>query len=242
MLTSIKHHKFRMILILVLAFLSYTLILLTLTNGFAFHTQIQSVKEMFVSPQKTYRVDISYIEDFDSSGLALAKLKEFVNASVYNSAGAYDQSGEYFDELVQNSDFISFQTSVYAGTFRENTPEIAEVVFFDTEILEFIDTSFTKEDFSPVFYDSQEYLPLYVGKEYADILSVNDTLTLSRNGAKYIVKGYLEDEVWFDDSDCITMPLISLEHKFLAPFSEIDKTDAITQHDKRMNVYLTLFS
>lgn len=131
--------------------------------------------------------------------------------------------------MIQNSDFISLNESAYAGTLRENTPEIVEVVFFDPEILELMNTDLTQEDFTPITNDSGEYLPLYVGQDYAEVLSINDTLTLSRNGAKYIVKGYLQDEVWFDDSDCITMPLTSLNHKFLAPFSVQDRTDSITQ-------------
>lgn len=227
--TSIRHHKFRTGLVLVLAFISYALILLTLTNGFAFNTQVRSVKEMFASPENTYRIDISHIEDFDSSGQALAELKDFANQYGNSIGAAYDQSGEYFDELLQNSDFISLNESAYAGTLRENTPEVVEVVFFDPEILELMNTDFTQDDFAPISNGSGEYLPLYVGQEYAEILSINDTLTLSRNGAKYIVKGYLQDEVWFDDSDCITMPLTSLDHKFLAPFSVQDRTDSITQ-------------
>lgn len=92
-----------------------------------------------------------------------------------------------------------------------------------------MDYQFSQEDFQIVKQNGETYLPLYAGKDFEDVLSVGDILTLSRNGEKYIVQGFLSDAKWFDDSDPITMPITSLNHKFLAPFSKPDKTDAITQ-------------
>ena len=228
--SSIWHNKIKGLLILILSTITFLLALLTLTNSFSFSTQISMVEDMFSSQlNKTYRIDVSYIEDFDTSGTAFAELKEYINQQEDAICGAYDQSGEFFEELQNNSEYISLNEKSYKDTFRADTPSIAEVVFFDIEMLELIDTNFSKEDFQPINKNGETYLPLYVGKDFESVLAVGDILTLSRNGEKYIVKGFLNNVRWFDDSDPITMPITSLNHKFLAPFSETDKTDPITQ-------------
>lgn len=228
--SSIKHSKLRALLILFLTTITFFLSLLTLTNSFSFKTQISMVENMFSSQlNDTYRIDVSYIEDFETSGLAFSELKNFINQQEDTVCGAYDQSGEYFNELQSNQEYISLNQKIYEGTFRENTPTISEVIFFDPEILNIMSIGFSEEDFLPVEKDGETYLPLYIGKDFENVLFVGDILTLSRNEEKYIVQGILSDEKWFDDSDPITMPVTSLNDKFLAPFSKIDQTDSITQ-------------
>lgn len=239
MISSMLHGKCRVLLVLFLSTITFFLLLLTLTNSFTFNTQIEMVEEMFYYPLETiYRVDASYIEDFDNSGIALAELKDFVNQEIGGICGAYDQSGEYFDELQKNLTYITLNEIAYVGTFRANTPSIAEVIFFDTEILQTMSIELSEDNFQPIIKENETYLPLYVGKDFESILAIGDTLTLSRNGTKYVVSGYLYDIQWFDDSDPITMPVTSLNHKFLAPFSNIDKTDPITQQSTLGKIFI----
>lgn len=237
--SSMWHNKLQALLILILSTITFVLALLTLTNSFAFNTQISMVEDMFSSPlDKTYRIDVSYTENFDTSGVAFAELKEFINQQENTVCGAYDQSGEYFDELKNNQEYIALNQKAYAGTFHANTPSITEVVFFDTEILDLMSGKLSQEDFQPVEQNGETYLPLYAGKDFKGVLSVGDVLTLSRNGTKYIVKDFLSDAKWFDDSDPITMPVTSLNHKFLAPFSKIDKTDSMTQQSTVGKIFI----
>lgn len=236
---SIWHNKLRALLVLFLATITFFLALLTMTNSYSFRTQISMVESMFSSPlDSTYRIDVSYIEDIEASGIAFSELKEFINQQNNTVCGAYDQSGEYFDELQNNQNYIALNKKSYAGTFREDTPTISEVIFFDTNILDLMSVELSAEDFLPVVKDGKSYLPLYIGKDFSEVISVGDILTLSRNGAEYIVQGVLPDMEWFDDSDPITMPVTSLNHKFLAPFSEVDKTDAITQQSTVGKIFI----
>lgn len=237
--SAMGHSKMRVLLILLLSTITYTLAFMTLTNSFSFKTQISSVKNLFSSSlNTTYKIDVSYIENFDESGAALAELKAFVNQQDNTVCGAYDESGEYFDELRTNQEFISQNKKAYAGTLRAETPSIAEVCFFDTEILNLISAELSSKDFQPIEQNGVTYIPLYAGKDFEDVLSVGDILTLSRNGSKYVVQGFLSDIKWFNDSDPITMPVISLNHKFLVPFSEIDKTDNITQQSTIGKIFI----
>lgn len=165
-------------------------------------------------------------------------MKEFINQQEDTICGAYDQSGEYFEELQNDQDYISLNQKSYAGTFRESTPTISEIIFFDTEMLSLMSVELSEEDFLPIVQNGKNYLPLYVGKDFANVFSVGDILTLSRNGTEYMIQGILSDMKWFDDSDPITMPVTSLNHKFLAPFSEIDKTDSITQQSTVGKIFI----
>lgn len=149
--SSMWHSKLRVLLILFLATITFFLALLTLTNSFAFNTQISMVEDMFSSLlNNTYRIDVSYIEDFETSGIAISELKEYINQQENAVCGAYDQSGEYFDELQYNHEYILLNQKSYAGTFRENTPTISEVVFFDTQILSFMSVNLSEKDFLPI--------------------------------------------------------------------------------------------
>ena len=242
--SSMWHNKLQVLLILILSTIAFVLALLTLTNSFAFNTQISMVEDMFSSPlDKTYRIDVSCTENFDTSGVAFAELKEFINQQGNTVCGAYDQTGAYFDELQGNQEYIALNQKAYAGTLYADNPSIAEVIFFDTEILNLMSGRLSQEDFQPVEQNGETYLPLYAGKDFKGVMSVGDVLTISRdnirNGTKYIVKDFLPDDAkWFDDSDPITMPVTSLNHKFLAPFSKIDKTDSMTQQSTVGKIFI----
>ena len=237
--SSMWHSKLCVLLILFLSTITSGLVLLTLTNSFSFNIQISMVEDMFASSlDNTYRIDVSHIEDVETSGTAFAELKEFINQQDDTICGAYDQSGEYFEELQNNQGYISLNQKSYAGTFREGTPTISELIFFDTEILNLMTVELSEEDFFPIVKNGKTYLPLYIGKDFEEVISVGDILTLSRNGAEYMIQGILPDMKWFDDSDPITMPITSLNHKFLAPFSEMDKTDSITQQSTVGKIFI----
>lgn len=227
-LSSIRHNKIRTLLILTLNTLTFFLALLTLTNSFAFYTQSADVRKLFrYDIDNTYRVDALKIENEDNLGADFEELKAFVNEQEDAVCGAYDIVGIYFDELTNNPDFIALNKNTYAGTKYERQPMTVKVVYIDTEILQIVNFELTEDDFRPIEKEGELYLPLYAGTDFDGILSVGDTLTTSNVGEKYIVAGFLENKKWLDDNDAITMPPVSLNHMFLAQFSELEKQRSV---------------
>ena len=228
--SSLWHNKLRVLLILILSTITFSLALMSLTNTLSFRTQMSIVEGMFSTDlDKTYRIDVSYIESDESAGESFEFLKSFANKIDGTLCGAYDKSGEYYDELRNNQAFLHLNELAYEGTFRSESPDIAETIFFDPELIELLNTPSSLDDIKLTTMIGEESLPLFAGKDYKGVLSVGDSLTLSRNGAKYIVAGFLDDEIWLNDNDPITFPAISLNHMLLAPFSKQDRTDSITQ-------------
>jgi ABC-type antimicrobial peptide transport system permease subunit len=237
---TIFHNKGRSFLILLLNTISFLLFLTTVTNALSFHVQGEMVKKMFSSDLRTtYRIDISYIEDAENAGNKIAELKDSIRNYPETICAAYDESGEYFKELEQNTSYLELNKESYAGTFREQAPLIAEVVFIDPSILKITNFSLQQMDLEPVKKEGRLYLPIYLGSDFKNAIAVGDVLTLSRNNTQYIVKGYLESEKWLNDSDAITMPPVSLNHKFIAPFSEMDTTDTITQQSTAGKIFVS---
>lgn len=223
-ISSVWHNKVRTLLILVLNSLTFFLALSTLTNNFAFYTQLSDIKNMFRYDTKNiYRVGAVKIENEDNIGTDFEELKAFVNAQENAVCGAYDVVGTYFDELTDDPQFLALNQKAYIGKQYEDFPSIVAVVYIDVEILEIVDFKLTADDFDPVVINEEPYTPLYAGKDFEGVLSLGDRLTMSRGGEKYIVAGFLDNEKWFDNSDSITMPRVSLNHMFFAPFSEMEK-------------------
>lgn len=209
--SSLRHNKARTILILILNTLTFYLALTALTNSFAFYTQISDVRKLFCDdPDNTYRIDAVNIENEDNIGVDFEELKAFINAKENAVCGAYDIVGTYFDELTDNSAY-------------ENRSAAVDVIFIDTEILQILNLELTESDFHLSEKDGEQYFPLYAGTDFNKTLSIGDTLTMSNSGEKYIVSGFLDNKKWLDGSDPITMPPVSLDHMFLAQFSEREK-------------------
>lgn len=229
-ISSVWHNKARALLILALNSLTFFLALTTLTNNFAFYTQLSDIENMFRYDTKNiYRVDAVNIEDEDNIGADFEELKAFVNAQENAVCGAYDVVGTYFDELIDNPQFIALNEKAYAGKRYEDYPSIVSVVYIDVEILDIINFKLTESDFYPIVSNEETYTPLYAGKDFEGVLSLGDKLTLSRAGEKYIVAGFLDNEKWLDNNDAVTMPPVSLNHMFFAPFSELEKR--LSLHD-----------
>lgn len=222
--SSLWHNKARTALILALNTLTFFLALTTLTNYFAFYTQLSEVRGMFRGDlNNIYRVNAVVIENEDNIGSDFEELKSFVNAQQNSVCGAYDVVGTYFDELNDNPEFISLNQKAYAGKQYDGYPAIARVVYIDLEILETVNFELTESDFQPIEKNGELCTPLYAGKDFDGILSVGDILTMSRGGEKYIVAGFLSNKKWFNGSDPVVIPPISLDHALFAPFSELEK-------------------
>lgn len=227
-LQSMIHNKGRTLLILLLSMLSFVLAMLTITNAFAFHTQKKMVLDMFLTdPDETYLISF-FVEDMNEAGEIISEYKNRISQHPQYMSGGYDVTSVYFDELADHAEYLALNQRKYAGTFREQEPLIAETVFIDPAMLNMISIPLHPSDLDPIEQDGEVYLPIYLGADFKSVIELGETLTLSYNGMRYIVKGYLDrGTVWLHDD--LTMPPISLDHKFLIPFSKADQVDFMTQ-------------
>ena len=183
-------------------------------------------------------MDASNIESPENIGVDFYELKAFVNGQNDCYCGAYYITGSFFDELENNTELIELNKKEYLGTKKEPVPSCIDVVFFDPEILHIVDTQFKESDFLKIEKEGNEYLPIYVGQDFKSILNIGDILTLSRTEEKYIIMGFLNNTNWLNGNDPITMPLVSLDHMFFAPFSAIDQVDSITQESTISKIFM----
>ncbi|MBD5129328.1 MAG: ABC transporter permease [Ruminococcaceae bacterium] len=235
--SSLWHNKARTVLITALNTLTFFLALITLTNSLAFYTQLSDVRKLFrEDTRNTYRIDAAYIENEDNIGADFEELKALVNARENSVCGAYDITRTYFDELTDDPEFIALNKKAYPD--NERYPALTETVYIDTEILKIVNFELTENDFRPVEKDGELFLPLYAGEDFNGVLSVGDTLTMTNSREKYIVAGFLNGKKWFDDSDPVTMPPVSLDHSFFAPFSELEKQ--LSENDFNMLHHATV--
>ncbi len=239
LMKDLKYNKKEILILFILTTVVGFLVLITFTNSFAFKTQIGGVKSMFNIPlNNIYINDITYVENFENAGSVINNFKSSINQKDNVYCGAYDESGVYFEELKENNDFININKKIYKGTYRESALGIAEVVFVDEKLLEILNFNYDTKDFSLVERNNYICYPLFVSEYYKDILPIGKELTLSRTKDKYIVKGYLNNEKWFDDSDPITMPVQPFRNRFLTVFSEKDKIDNMTQQSTSGKIFI----
>ncbi|KGG79900.1 hypothetical protein Y919_09200 [Caloranaerobacter azorensis H53214] len=238
---SIWKEKCRSLLTILLISISVFLILRVVTTSFAFKIQQKMIKSMFkTNMNRIYRLDFSSIPPGEE-GEKINNIKEFAMSYENVSVSAYDETTLYFKELKNNKEYRKRNATILKGTILEDYPGISDVVMIEPNMLNYINFSLEENDFKPILIDGEEYLPLFVGSKYSDIIKVNTILTIEYNNVKYIVKGYLgDDDIWFNDSDPITNIPIKLSTKFFAPFSASDRTDNMTQLSTVGKIFINL--
>lgn len=223
---TIRHNKIWTCIIVMLSLVSFTISLNTFTNAMSLYTQIDMVKEVFEDNyfDSLYTLRIDNLDGNEATTIFNAE--QYISSLKNTKFGAFYETGEYFNELTTNQLYLNKNMDIYKGTYREKSLGISEVIYIDGEMLDFINNKITTQ---MLFDKTSKYLPIYVGSSYKDILSVGEILTMSRTSQKYIVKGYLEDEMWLNNDDFISFAPVSLNSKFMIPFSELDKNDNISQ-------------
>lgn len=238
-LLSIWHNKWRTLLIILLLTVSFFLCFIAVTNAFSFYTHISEIEKMFSGNDDVYMVKAYEIEDFDNSGVDLTELKDFVNQKDNCVAGAYDIFDYNFPELENNQEFIDLNKKAYVGTPDFEQPELVNALLLDPETLKIVDFALSYDDLLPVEKDGETYLPLYIGKDFEDVIKTGDILTDSYyTGVKYIVSGVLPETKWFNDNDAVIQPTISLDHMFVTAFSDVDKADPYAMQSTVGKIFL----
>ena len=237
-LQTIKHNKIWSAIIIVLSIISFLISLNAFTNAVSLYTQVDMVKDTFKDSMIDNIYTLKIVNTKDNQAETITNIKNFISSldeEIYT--GAFYETGEYFNELETNSEYIRRNQTVYKNTYRENSPEISEVIYVDAQLFNMIDTNITASMFE---ISNDEYLPVYVGYEYKNILPLETVLTLSRTNQKYIIKGYIQNEKWLNNDDFISFAPISLDNKFIIPFSELDKKDNITQESTNGKIFIYL--
>lgn len=237
-LQTIKHNKIWSAIIIALSIISFLISLNAFTNAVSLYTQVDMVKDTFKDSMIDNIYTLKIVNTNDNQAETITNIKNFVSSldeEIYT--GAFYETGEYFNELESNSEYIRRNQTVYKNTYRENSPEISEVIYVDAQLFNMIDTNITASMFE---ISNDEYLPVYVGYEYKNILPLETVLTLSRTNQKCIIKGYIQNEKWLNNDDFISFAPISLDNKFIIPFSELDKKDNITQESTNGKIFIYL--
>lgn len=238
-LLSMWHNKWRTLLILLLLTISFFLCFLALTNSFSFYMHISEVGKMFsVDTESVYIVNACEIEDFDNSGVDLTELKDFVNQQNGCIAGAYDVANVSFPELENNQEFIDLNKRAYTDTRMSDFPYLVDTLYLDPEMLQMVNFELSPDDIRPVEKDGKTYLPLYIGKDFENIVKKGDILTDTRLGVEYLVSGVLPETKWFNDNDAIVQPTISLNHMYVTSFSDADKADPMSMQSTVGKIFL----
>lgn len=226
-----------------LSFISFSLCLFALTNNYAFYAQMKGIGDIFSSDlDKTYVMEFSYVEDEALFAENINAVKEKIRNDYNISCGAFEETMSGFDELSTNPEYLKRNENAFKGTFYADTPDCADIITMDINMLDFVDVGITKNMLEPVSTGGEKFYPLFVGKGYKDIVKVNDVLTDYYYGNKYIVKGYLDHSNWFDSSDTFAFPVSGMDYKFLTSFSDAEISDCNVQLATMNNIYLKMDS
>ena len=237
-LQTIKHNKIWSAIIIVLSIISFLISLNAFTNAVSLYTQVDMVKDTFKESMIDNIYTLKIVNSKDNQAETITNIKNFISSldeEIYT--GAFYETGEYFNELETDSEYIRKNQTIYKNTYRENSPEISEVIYVDAQFFNMLNTNITASMFE---ISNDEYLPVYVGYEYKNILPLENVLTLSRTNQKYVIKGYIQNEKWLNNDDFISFAPISLDNKFIIPFSELDKKDNITQESTNGKIFIYL--
>lgn len=227
---SLWRNKVRILLAFSLSFVSFCLCLILLMDRYAFEVQNSDICNMFSSNIADVGIVRNYyVKDEEGFGEELNNIKERVRNELGLHCGGYTECDITFDELEHNKDYIELNRKYFAGSFWEEFPEESMVIFVDPDILNIIDCNITSQMLEPVIENGSVLYPVYVGSAYQDVIRIGDVLTEYYYKTKYIVRGYIDNDVWFSYFSMLSEPVSSMECKFLLPFSEAMMTNSLEQ-------------
>lgn len=242
-INGIIRNKALIILGALLSFISFSLCFFALTNHYAFYTQMKGIGDVFSSDlARTYVMEFSYVEDETAFAENINAIKNKIRNDYKISCGSFEETMSGFDELSTNPEYLKCNENAFKDTFYADTPDCADVITMDIDMLDFVDVGITKEMLEPISAGGEKYYPIFAGKGYKGIVNVNDILTDYYYGNKYIVKGYLDHSNWFDSSDTFAFPVSSMDYKFLTSFSDVELSDFNVQLSTMNNIYLNMES
>ncbi len=242
-LTYFMRNKVEIILVFGLSVISLFLCMIALTNSLVFKIQVKDITELFrVDMNQIGVMDFSFVKDEDNFANDIKEIKDIVREEYGLLCGAYSESYLWFDELLENEAYLECNRESYKGTFYEEDPDLSQVILVEPEIMDLVDCGIKKEDLYPVEIEGEVFCPIYVGADFKEIIQVGDVLTGTTLGTKYIVKGFVDDERWFDYNDPFAFPTSSMEHKFLAAFGKNEQDDAMTQLSTMNQIFVELDS
>ncbi len=152
------------------------------------------------------------------------------------TVGQFDMIGMYFSELRTMEEYQEVNEKFVQGTKYEPYPAITQLLNVDEELLPFIKGNITE------YNEPQSgHLPLYVSERFENVLPIGMILTDEYTGDQFEIVGYFSKNAeWVDENDLIRFPLVSLDGWFIAPLSEKNKSDIMTQLSMLHKTYVLL--
>ena len=147
-LQTIKHNKIWSAIIIVLSIISFLISLNAFTNAVSLYTQVDMVKDTFKESMIDNIYTLKIVNSKDNQAETITNIKNFISSldeEIYT--GAFYETGEYFNELETNSEYIRKNQTIYKNTYRENSPEISEVIYVDAQLFNMLDTNITASMF-----------------------------------------------------------------------------------------------
>lgn|GEM_PF-1877443 len=187
------------------------------------YQEAQIKKYLNLDMNKTIRLEILNINLTEDSKLKIIKFENYIkNLKGIEDIGGYDLTRTSFIELSNNREFLNLRKTLTTGSFKANYPNVIEIFKMEKGISELIKINIVEGGnfIDTDFETHQKIMPILIGNKYAGILRLNDVITDEFSGAKYQVIGFIGDNnFWFNDQDYISNSMISLDDKFVAPYT-----------------------
>lgn len=229
-LAYLIRNRIEIILVMGLSVISLFLCMVALTNSLVFKTQVKDITDLFrVDMGQIGVMDFSHVNDEENFAKDIGEIKNTIRNDYGLTCAAYTETYLWFDELWNNEAYLECNRKEYKGTFYEEDPDLSNVILVEPEIMDLVCCGIKKEELYPQTIDGEVLYPIYVGIDFKDIIKIDDVLTGSTLGTRYIVKGYMQDANWFSYFDPFAFPASSVEHKFITSFGKEEQADSMTQ-------------
>lgn len=222
------------LLTFVICLIAMNTIFSSITNATsAIYQKKQFEENLGFEPENVLHLHYRENRETDEFATVLSDYKNYLRKiEGVTGVGQFDSTHLYFSELEYNAEYREINPQQY-----ENYPaSISWVVTIDEELLPLIKGGITE------YGETQSgYLPIYPSEIFRDAIPIGTILSNPYNGDRFEVAGYIpEGSKWADKNDLIRFPLISLDGAFVAPYTEANKSDILTQLTCMQNTYVFL--
>ncbi len=237
-LKEIRKKKFYTLLMSVVCLIAMHTVLTSITNATsAAYQQKIFERSLGMETERVLHLDYHQTEESPEFAATLADYRDYIAALPgVEAVGQFDATGMYFSELKASDAYKEINSEMVAGRKYNNYPGITQLLCVDEVILPLV-----KGGISEFTETASGKLPIYASEVFQNILPVGSLLTDERTGEVYEVAGYFEmGSKWVEEDDLIRFPIVPLDGWFIAPFSDENKSDIMTQLSSLHNTYVLL--
>ena len=239
--TSLKEllkKKFFFFMMLLVCIIAMQTTLSALTNATqTIYQRYVFEKSIGFDASKVLHLNYQQTYETDEFAFTLQNFHSYIGSlNGVKAIGQFDETSIYFTELMELSDYISANKPLIQNGKYKNHPEISRILRADEEIL-----SLVKGGITAYHKPRSGNVPICTSEAFKNFLPIGTILTDDYTGDTYEIAGYFsKDTEWVDENDLIRFPLISLEGWFIAPFTQNNRNDIMTQLSCLHNTYILL--